>query len=308
MSRFCATIVLFTGLGLAAMAAPRVAIVVPLGGSVKLDGVKLTAPRIAEEGQKLSLGADGEVRLQLLGSSKEKRLKGTDYVISRAKLEQEGKVVTRGSLSVADEIGTISRAAAGTARRGGLMLSGYVPLGLELVLPPTRTENGWIIPIATPPEQIDITPGREAVVSLLELGAPKDSALYVTVDQALDRLQLTPDMLQEGHRYEITVSRPGFKGYSRVFCVLSSEDEAAIEGTEKAMIAAADEAGDLAARLRLAAFYESVCQVDKMARTLQAVTNHPGFAALSYDNKVKIVTELNFALNSLDRPSCAYAP
>lgn len=300
-----ATAVLWCLGGMALATPARVAIVTPLTLGVKLDGVPISKPKIAEEGQKLTMASGGECRVQLLGSTKEQVVKGTGpYVISRATLEKDAKVLSRGTISVSSELGNIKKAAALSARAARATVPDYEPVGLALVLPPEPTPNGWRVKIATPPDQIDISAGNQAVI---ELKVFRDGEFQivsepVTVDQQVDQFELPAEMLVEGGRYAMSVSRPGNTGYQWEFTVLSAEELAVLAETEEALKAAA-QSGDLGAKLRLASFYDSVDRLDKMAAVLTEVVEAPEFQALTDEEKEGLVGQLNRARNFSDQKS-----
>lgn len=288
-------------LSVGAWAGPRVAIVTPLAGDVRLDGVPLKAPRIAEEGQQLTVAAGGEARLQLLGSSKEKRLQGrADYTVSKAKLQSDGKPLSRGSVSVTSEIGNLSRAAAAGSRVGRVYL--YSPVGLALVLPPTPIEGGWETRSFTPLEQIKASPDSAIVLKLRDLSHPDPDSteIKLVMDTPTDLLTFEKSVLMPGNRYELQISRPSESGYVRYFQILTPEEHAALVATEQAMRAEAAEHGEFATLLRLGAMYQDFDQTPRVAEMLMEAVTHPDFRTLGKDEREDLVSELNRARRSLD--------
>jgi hypothetical protein len=289
-----------------ALATPaRVALITPLTAGVKLDGVPLSKTKIAEEGQKLSMTAEGEARVMLLGSSKEQVIKGqSSYVISRATLEKDAKVVSRGKISVTTELGNIKKAAALSARAERLTSTDYEPVGLGLVLPPEPTANGWLIKITTPLDQFDITPGNQAKVELKVWRNGKfvqSDTEALLIDQRVDKLELPAELLVEGGRYAMSVTRADNEGYQWEFTVLSRDELDALARTEEALIADIQGDDDLAAKLRLASFYDGVDQLDKMAQVLTEVVDDPQFLKLPRDEGDELLKQLNRARNFTDQ-------
>lgn len=276
-----------------AWAAPRVAIVTPVAGSVWLGEDLLTAPRIAEEGQKLLV--DGEVRLQLLGSSKECVITGNRlFIISKANLEKEGKIVSRGSIAVAGEIGNIHNSASANARDQGVKMN-YV-VGFALDLPPKQVGTDWQASVVTRPQDF---PKTGVVVTLTEMPNSKP-LMELAIKEPTDHLTFEAGTLKPGHRYEVHVQGPA-SGYFRQFQVLSSDERAELTKTASVMRVEALKSEEIAILLRLANFYSSFDETKKVAEVLTEVVNQPSYTDLDEASKEKIEDALNLTLRSLDR-------
>ena len=282
----------------AAYAAPRVAIITPLGGDVWLGETKLTSPKIAEEGQKLLLGDNGQARVQLLGSSKEQMIKGNALVIiSRSKLEEEGKPVSRGPLAVSQEIGSIDKSASANCRVS-LLGTNYV-VGFALRFPPRMVDDKWQFEVTSPPEQF---PARGVTLTLVDLTDGGDGTDIGTVEVAEFRpqVELARDILLPGRRYSLVVQGPN-SGYNHQFQMLSEQERADLDQTAHAMRAEALETGELSLLLRLANFYSSFDENEKLASVLIEVMNRPDFNDLEQPVKDHVKNALNLTLRSLDR-------
>jgi hypothetical protein len=275
----------------------RVAIVTPLTKNVQLDGVLLKTPKIAAEGQKLTLPNGASARVQLLGSPKETTVNGqADYVISRAKLEKDAKVLSRGAITVEAEIGDVARAAAVSARATGVE---YVPIGFVLEVPPQQTSFGYAIRILTPKDRLSVSPQDPITLTVTDLDAP-GSRWELVVDQPAETLEFPEGMLTLGHRYEIDVAR-GERGYLRHFRLLTPEEHAEAKEAAKLMRVDALQSGDIALLLRLANFYQNMDDNESAAAVLKEVVNNPGYAELSAETQAVVKRLLNKNLNSLDQ-------
>jgi hypothetical protein len=293
--RFQATI-LATALILLAvpgLAAPRVALVIPISGPAKLAGTELVSPRIAEEGQQLSLDKGAEVRLQLLGSSKEKVLKGkSTYIVQRARLEQEGKDLERGSISMTSEIGNLSRAGAGTTRATG-------QVGLVLNWPPERDGELWISAVTTPVEKQKLSERSPVSVTLTDLSDPEAELVEATLSQPVTALAFREDDLDVNHRYRVDVVGDAGR-YSRDFRFLSAEEQESLRSTEESLKRSIREHGEIPTLIRLASLYNSFDQTEKMADVLLQATQNAGFSSLDKDVRQHLVDALNRTRKSLD--------
>ena len=283
---------LLTGL---AWAGPRVAIITPLSeADVWLGETPVEGPMLAEEGQKLLVGEQGEVRIQLLGSSKERVLKGSNLlVISKADLEKAAKPIDRGSVAVADEIGSLIRPAAASARKSNVT---HHVVGFALELPPVKVDGLWRANVVTSPEAL---PARGVQVTVRDLASPSPH-LALTVDQPTDHLAFPEDSLKLGGHYEIHVHGPK-SGYYRQFQLLSREDRDDLARTAHIMRAEAIESGEIAMLLRLANLYAGFDETEKLADLLVEVVNRPDFKDLDTLSQDKLKGHLNVALRSLDR-------
>jgi hypothetical protein len=256
---------------------------------------------MAEEGQKLTVAEGGQARLQLLGSSKEKLVKGNaSFVISKANLEKEGQSLSRGSIAVADEIGTLTGAGSASARRGGV--KNYQLVGLALDLPPTPVEGGW--KIAIPLDKIQIPAGSAIEVTVTDLTDSKATAFGLTVDRPTDSLIFEAGALTLGHRYKVSVKGPR-SGYTRYFQVLTPQEREDLAQTARAMRVAALESGELSVLLRLANFYSGFDETEKVADVLIEAVNAPAYKELNEQSQLDILSVLNECLRSLDRKGYA---
>lgn len=282
-------------LGGAAFAGPRVAIVTPVAGDVWVGNDKITTPRLVEEGQKLLVGADGQARVQLLGSAKEKLIKGSAMlVIVKADLEKDSQVLSRGSLAVKEEIGTIKQSASANARRGDVEKN-YV-VGFALSLPPAASSDGWTAKVLSEPNSF---PAKGIVVELTDLTS-QSQPLSVEIDEFVTDLPFPKDLLVAGHRYELFVQGPK-SGYVRQFQVLSTDERAELMETARAMRKEALDTGELAVLLRLANFYSSFDENEKLADVLLEAVNSPSFQELDEVSQNDLKDALNKTLRSLDR-------
>jgi hypothetical protein len=287
-------------LGAPAWAAPRVALVIPIAGDVKLGGAALTNPKLAEEGQKVSLGSGGEARIQLLGSSKEKVLKGkADYTISKANLEKDGKSLDRGSVSVVSEIGNLSRSGAATTRAAK-----YTPVGLAFEWPPVLDGQRWVSRAATPLEQVAVDKKNSVFVYISDLTEPDRRALEATITSPVTSIAFAEDDLVVGHQYRIDVERgDGSLRYSREFRILSPQEQDILSDTERVLRVAALNSNELPTLIRLATLYKSYDQNEKMAAVLKEAINQPSYKTLDPTVQLQLLETLNRTLNSLDQPN-----
>lgn len=282
----------------AAYAAPRVAIITPLGGDVWLGETKLTSPKIAEEGQKLLLGDNGQARVQLLGSSKEQVIQGNALVIiSKSKLEKEGKPVSRGSMAVSQEIGSIDKSASANCRVGSLDTN-YV-VGFALSFPPRMVGDEWQFAVTSPSEQF---PPEGVVLTFIDVtdGGEGTDIGTIEVSEFQPKIELAKDILLPERRYSLVVQGPN-SGYNHQFPMLSEQERADLNETARAMRAEAQETGELSLLLRLASFYSSFDENEKMADVLIEVVNRPDFKDLEQPLKDSVTKSLNLTLRSLDR-------
>lgn len=278
-------------------AAPRVAIVTPISGDVWLEDQELKTPRLVEEGQKLLTGDNSKARVQLLGSSKELLLGSNErLIISKAELEKEATAISRGSLSVVEEIGSINKSASANARLGDVEKT-YV-VGFLLELPPVRTESGWRARVLTPPDQFKLGRGEKITLTLEDKTDPQVKTRSVVVDDYTDHLIFGQDLV-EGHRYEVQVEGPR-SGYVRQFQILSAEDRAEMTRTAKAIRAEALQNNELATLLQLANLYFGFDETEKLADVLSEVMRQPSFQELDEATQKKIKDSLNLTRRSLD--------
>lgn len=280
-----------------AWAAPRVALVIPIDGDVKLAGAQLVGPKIAEEGQLVSLSNGAEVRIQLLGSSKEKILKGkSTYTISKSGLEKDGKSLDRGKVSVTSEIGNLSRAGAGTSR------DSYDTVGLAFRWPPALENGQWVVPTAALDKKaIEKEP---FVVTISDLTDPKTPVLEETITQPISALSFSQDQLAEGHHYRLDVQlESGKKGYTREFRILTPDEQAYLQDTERVLRVAAITSDEMPTLIRLATLYRSFGRTDKMAEVLLEAVNKPEFSALDTEVQKQLLLALNNARTGLDLPT-----
>lgn len=297
LQQCAASLTLLLALAAPGWAAPRVALVIPISGNAELGGAKLSAPKIAEEGQKLSLQSGAEVRVQLLGSSKEKVLKGaTSYTISKAGLEKEGASLDRGKVAVSSEIGNLSRAGAGTARPAT-----YRPVGLVFDFPPVLQGDRWVAPTRTPIDKIEISEKSAITVTITDLTDPSRNPLRVEITKPINALAFLAKDLSAGHQYRMDVQRgSGELGYHREFRILTPEEQQTLGETEKVLRVSAITSDELPTLVRLASLYHSFDQTEKMAEVLEEAVHKPAFQTLDKDVQTQLIATLNRARNSLD--------
>jgi hypothetical protein len=280
-----------------AWAAPRVAIVTPVSGTVWLGDLELKTPRLVEEGQKLLTGDNSKARVQLLGSSKEILLEANSIlIVKKAELEKTATTVSRGSLSVVEEIGSINKSASANARKEGYKTN-YV-VGFLLELPPVRTERGWQARVLTPPDQFNLGRGEKVTLTLEDMTDPQVKKSSVVVENYTDHLIFEQDLV-EGHRYELHVQGPR-SGYYRQFQILSADDRAEMTRTAKAIRAEALQNNELATLLQLANLYFGFDETEKLAEVLSEVMRQPSFQELDEATKIKIKESLDLTRRSLD--------
>lgn len=280
-----------------AWAAPRVALVIPISGEVHLGGKSLSTPRIAEEGQQIDLKDGAEVRIQLLGSSKEKVIKGaTRYTISKSALEKEGVSLSRGEVAVnSAEIGNLSRGAMGTSRPV------YKPLGVSFTLPPRLEGEFWVADSRTPLDASQVNEKNPVTITVRDQTDPEQAELSVNLDHPVHAISFEAQKLVPGHQYLMHVQRGiGDPYYYRYFRILTPEEEQSLLETEKVLRSAAIASDELPILIRLASLYKSFDQTEKMAQVLLEVVNKPAFQDLDATVQSKLLIALNKARNSLD--------
>lgn len=293
---------LLLGMGAAGLAAPRIALAIPISGEAKVAGAPLSDPTLVEEGQKITLAKGAEVRLQLLGSSKQKVLKGQSaYTVSKATLEKEGTAIARGSVSVTSEIGNLTRAGAGTARP-----SSYQPVGLAFAWPPALEDGRWVCKVVTPREQIKANKADAVTVTISDESAPDKPALAATVDGPIGVLAFSEKDLLPGHTYSVAVQRGLAYQYLREFRILTQEEKAALEATAHTLRMTAIATGEIPTLIRLAGVYQGFGQVEKVADVLTEAVNNPHYAALDPAVQTQLLLALNRARNGLDQKN--YTP
>lgn len=269
-------------------AAPRIAIVTPLAGTVTLGGKVLSKPTFAEEGQLLELGASGKARVQLLSSNRQAQLSGArKLTLSKVELASISGSVERGKLSVAAEAGNLQRSAAATTRATD-------PLGLTLVLPGTAVEGGWSFPLRIDEEHFQ--PKQEVAVMLGELGQPAQTFL---LDGPSERLEAPGLALVSGRRYQLVVQGQSLQ-YQRVFQLLSEEERTELERVEVELLGARPSVPQL---LRAANLWNDFDQTEDVARLLEKAVTSSKFGKLPEADQTAVVEALNRALDSLDRPA-----
>jgi hypothetical protein len=267
--------------------------VIPISGDVKLAGAKLDKPKLAEEGQKVSVAPNSEVRIQLLGSSKEKILKGkADYTISKASLEKEGKSLDRGAVSVVSEIGNLSRAGAGTQR-------GYQPVGLAFNLPPVLEEGRWVLRVANP--EVEATEKNQIHVTISDLTDPSAENLEKSITNPAKFIDFAKSELIVGHQYRVFVQRDAAVGYERDFRILTSDEQAALNETERTLRRAAIQSDEMPTLIRLASLYKSFDQNEKMAKVLMEAVKKPSYKKMDPEVQKQLVEALNRTRKSLDQ-------
>ncbi len=158
-------LLLLASLGWAA--APRVALVKVLSGTVHLDAQLVRAPVLAEEGQLLELAPGSEVVITPLGSRGTVRLKGPGKLsLTRDRLQSEADRTPQRALEVAQDLGNFSRGAAEVVRDSGSRR--VEPVGLKVG---TAREigpgSGFLLPIEADPKMFDS--GGQLAVELMEL-------------------------------------------------------------------------------------------------------------------------------------------
>lgn len=275
-----------------AWAAPRVALVIPISGDVKLAGATLDKPKLAEEGQKVTVAPDSEVRIQLLGSSKEKILKGkADYTISKSSLEKEGKSLDRGAVSVVSEIGNLSRAGAGSQR-------GRKPLGLSFIFPPVLEKNRWVLRVASP--EVEATEKNQIHVTISDLTDPSAENLEKVLTNPAKFIDFDQSQLIVGHQYRVFVLRDTVD-YERDFRILTSQEQEALKKTERTLRRAAIESDEMPTLIRLASLYKSFDQNEKMAKVLLEAVQKPSYKKMDPEVQKQLVEALNRARKSLDQ-------
>lgn len=291
------TMALLLGMAAAATAAPRVALAIPISGEVKVGGASLSDPILVEEGQKITLARGAEIRLQLLGSSKQKVLKGQiAYTVSKADLEKDGKTLARGSVAVTSEIGNLTRAGAGTARP-----STYHPVGLAFDWPPVLEGDRWLCRVSTPKEQIRASRSDAVTVTISDLSEPDRPALAATVEGPIGLLAFARKDLEPGHRYSVAVQRGLAHQYLREFRILTEEEKSDLETTAHTLRLAALETGEIPTLVRLASVYQGFARIDKVAEVLTEAVHNPGYGALDPSVQTGLMTALNRARNGLDQ-------
>ncbi len=291
------TLAMLLGLGSAALAAPRVALAIPVSGEARVAGAPLSDPTLVEEGQKITLSKGAEVRLQLLGSSKQRVLKGqTAYTVSKATLEKEGKTIARGSVAVTSEIGNLTRTGAGTARP-----STYQPVGLAFDWPPVLEGERWVCRVTTPPDQIRASKADVVTVTISDLSAPDRPALAATVDGPIGVLAFAQKSLVPGHSYSVAVQRGLAYQYLREFRILTEEEKSDLEATAHTLRLAALETGEIPTLIRLASVYQGFGRTDKVAEVLTEAVNNATYTTLDPAVQSGLLTALNRARNGLDQ-------
>lgn len=297
-------ILLFTA-AIPALAAPRIAIIVPLSGRIELAGEVLRGPKIAEEGQVLTLSKSAEVRIQLLGSNKETIVKDvTSYTIRRAVVEKEGKAISRGNLSVTGEVANLNRAAAFSTRSqsdyGRVDPDGnFVPLGVKLTLPPRLNNDGsWTIPLSFPD---GYTPSPQSATKV----TVSDTADYsiswgIDIEEEAPSLDFPPQSLSLGHRYKISISNKR-GGYTRYFYAISNEDRQAISEHSEKIYQEMNDDNRLSTLLHLASFYQSLDNLEQVASVLMEAIKEKDFKELDADAQNTVVDMLNNALLLQDK-------
>lgn len=126
------------------------------------------------------------------------------------------------------------------------------------------------------------------------------SETSVTIDKPVEFLDFPANVIQLGGRYELHVQGSN-GGYYREFRVLSQQDREALAQTPHALRAEALESGEIAVLLRLANFYTSFDENEKVADVLLEVVTRPQFQELDADSQNRVKDVLNTTLRSLDR-------
>lgn len=254
----------------------------------------MRGPVLAEEGQKLLLGEHGKVRIQLLGSSREQVLQGSNLlVITRSELEKTAKPVDRGSIAVSDEIGSLSRPAAASARKSRVP---HHVVGFALELPPVLVDGKWRAAVISPAEAF---PAGGVQVKMRSLD-DKDHPVGLEVTQPTDYLIFPESVMLPGGRYELEVKGPR-SAYYREFQLLTTEEREDLERTASVLRAEALQDGEIAMLLRLAGLYAGFDETQKLADVLVEVVNRPDFKSLDQESQNKVKETLNQTLRSLDR-------
>lgn len=281
-----------------AWAGPRVALIIPVSGEVKLGGAKLSEAKLADEGQLVSLGQGAEVRIQLLGSSKEKTLRGkVDYTISKAILEKEGKAASRGSVVVASEIGNLTRAGAGTSRPAT-----FQPVGLAFQWPPALENGRWVSRAVTPLGRIKASQKDPVFVTIIDLSEAGRAVADDTITEPVDSMTFDSKTFVPGHQYRLDVQRNGTQSYFRHFRILTEEEKETLASTERILRETHGTAIELPTLIRLASLYKSFDQNEKMVAVLTEAVHHPAYGELDSVVVKQLDEALNVARHSLDEP------
>lgn len=280
------------------LAAPRVALVIPLQGEVQLSGASLQAPTLAEEGQVLRLNSGAQVRLQLLGSNKETQLQGQQsYTVSRERLERDAQPLRRGAVALTTEIGNLSRAGGGTVRFDPK--SSLRPVGVAFEWPPRREDGRWVSPAVG---SMQVSPRRRVLVLVQDRSDPTQPELNVTLSEPVQSLVFPLESLRESHRYQVRVeSEDGSQSYERSFTILSPDDQTALRQTASALRLRALESGEIPTLIRLASLYDSYDRPDKVVEVLGEAMNHPTFTTLDRTVQEQIAQAAERARWALDR-------
>lgn len=290
-----------------AIAAPRVAIVTPLHGQVTLAGVPIKGPQLAEEGQSLTLSSTASARVQLLGSSKEAIISGVShYVIKRSTLEENGKTLSRGKLSVVGDLSGLSRAAALSARaqEGYARVNPdgqYTPIGAYVTLPPlAQADSSWCIPLRILGNtRLD---SSHTLTITIEDTANKQDSWIVLIEEPIDMLELPAHTLKYGHRYSVKIASESGHYYVRYFYLLTDGERQTIADHATLLRKESDGVDQINTFLRLASLYSSVDDTEQTASVLEELIQLPNFKTeLDNESQAEILTILNSALGQLDR-------
>lgn len=267
-------------LSLAALAAPKVALIKINSGTASLDGKDFKHAQMAAEGQSLKVAAGAEVRIQLLGSSSELTLTGPTVVkIEKSSLAAKAQKVTRGGLEVAADIGSRNSVGALVTRGSRIeALDKARRKALRPVLPPAK-KNGALFVEYDSHSDIKLPQGAEVRLTIEPENEDLNQYLEVNFKDKLSSLEMAPDSVAAGERYEFvltyTFGDDAVCRYTQTFRVLTQDQKDFLQEAQVEMLERYNQEKSILPLLRLASLYQDLDQNREVLKYLEVARRSP---------------------------------
>ena len=284
------TLILFLSGALLAASA-RVGVVRVEKGSVTLNGMKISAPQLLEQGQTLVLAQGAAARLQLLGGGGEVVLVGPKTVkVDATALVKQAKSVQRGAVASVPDIGNTTRGATATIRRFEANKKPF-----RISAPPQESQAGWTFPVnegelfaaRDKPELV------EWAIFALNIDASSNKTAFRR-DEVLsgeylpgkERLEVPREKLQPGTRYLLCVTVSDRAHWSEIdyyeqpFRLLTENEAAYLKEVRIEMTELAEKEQSALALVDLASLLLDWDQLPEAQQVMEEAKRHPKWAEL----------------------------
>jgi hypothetical protein len=295
--KICLGAALLLILSIAAIAAPKMAIITVRSGSATLDGKAIVKASMASQGQMLDIATGSRVRIQLLGSNKELTVTGPAKIeIDRMGLAEKGKAVDRNSATVANDIGNKNTVSALSTRGKNKTL-----LDLRPKLPPRKNyvTRNYIIEFEAG-VRFELKPDQRLFVRVEP--ADGDGRVFVREfdhDDPLDSLELPSD-LEVGRGYRFTLIFSGGTkpyNYEQTFRILTQDQKAVLAEAKRELMRDYRSEKDILPLLRLASMYQELDQNHKVLEYLKMAYNNEHLNKAQWEKLRETIMEFESCIN-----------